>query len=128
VDLNQLKLPSPKETLYGSSLLVVSAWLFFDFAVRDPSTILFALIALGSDILVRNLTSGVFADRYWFIVVAVQCSFSLIFFLLPTIFFKGLCARRFRPNSVSLLVFIWLVFYLATLAFLFDVRLILRFL
>ncbi len=64
MSLEELKLPSPKLILYMSPVLIVCVWLFLDFVIRDPSTILFALIALGSDILVRNLTSGIFTDRY----------------------------------------------------------------
>ena len=126
MNLNKLKSPSPRATLYSSSLLVVFAWLFFDFAIRDPSTILFALIALGSDFLVRNITSGAFTDRYWFVVVAVQCFLVFSFYFLPAVFFKWFGARRFQSNGISLLIFIWLVFYLAALAFLFDLRIILR--
>ena len=126
MSLNKLKSPSPRATLYSSSLLVVFAWLFFDFAIRDPSTILFALIALGSDFLVRNVTSGAFTDRYWFVVVVVQCFLVFSFYFFPAIFLKWFGARHFQSNVISALIFIWLVFYLAALSFLFDLRLILR--
>lgn len=113
-------------TLIGSSVVVGCAWLFLDFAVTDPSTILFAFIALGSDILVRNLTSGFFTDRYWPVVVAAQTFFCLLFFIVPAYGLRWLGGRRFSPNGTSLMVLGWLVFYLASLAVLFDLRLLFR--
>ena len=124
--LAELKLPTPKATLIGSSIVVVCAWLFLDFAVTDPSTILFAFIALGSDILVRNLTSGFFTDRYWPVVVAVQTFFCLLLYILPAFGFRRLGGRWFSTNGASLMVLGWFAFYLAALAFLFDIRLLLR--
>lgn len=122
--LAELKLPSPTATLIGSSILVVCVWLFLDFAVTDPSTILFAFIALGSDILVRNLTSGFFTDRYWQVVVAAQSFFSVFFFAVPALGLRWIASKRLSPNGVSLTVMGWLLFYLAALAFLFDLRLL----
>ena len=124
--LAELKLPSPRATLIGSSVTVVCAWLVLDFAVRDPETILFAFIALGSDFLVRNLTSGLFTDRYWPVVVAVKLFFCTLFFLIPALGLRWLGSKRLSPNGVSLAIFGWLLFYLATLSFLFHLRLLFR--
>ncbi|MAQ20716.1 MAG: hypothetical protein CMD52_04305 [Gammaproteobacteria bacterium] len=128
MSLEELKLPSPKLILYVSPVLIVCVWLFLDFVIRDPSTILFALIALGSDILVRNLTSGIFTDRYWFVVVVVQSFFSIFYFFLPAVSFAALAIKKLKTKVISLVLIIWLVFYLMCLTFLFDLRTLLRFL
>ena len=49
-------------TLWVCCFVVACAWLVLDLVLRDPWTVLFAGIALGSDFLLRNLTSGVFMD------------------------------------------------------------------
>ncbi|MBH98830.1 MAG: hypothetical protein CMM56_10335 [Rhodospirillaceae bacterium] len=128
MSFDELKLPPPKLIISASSILIICVWLFIDFAIRDPSTILFALIALGSDVLVRNLTSGPFTDRYWFVLVLVQSIFSVIFFLLPAVCFSLFSAKRYKSEIISLVLLIWLVFYLASLVFIFDLRMIISFL
>lgn len=124
--LRKLKLLSPKATLVGSSVVVICVWLVSDFVFRDPSTILFAFITLGSDFLVRNLTSGFFMDRYWPVAAAAKTFFCFCFFFFPAFGFKWVGIRRFSSNGVSVLILCWLFFYLATLTFLFELELILR--
>ena len=124
--LRKLKLPSPKATLVGSSVVVICVWLVSDFVFRDPSTILFAFITLGSDFLIRNLTSGFFVDRYWPVVAAAKTFSCFCFFFFPALGFKWVGSRQFSSNTVSALILCWLLFYLATLTFLFKLELILR--
>jgi len=126
VTLAELTLPSPRVVLIGSCVTIVCAWLVLDFAVRDPETILFGFIALGSDFLVRNLTSGRFTDVYWPVVVGVKLFFCVLFFFIPAFGLQRLGRERLSPNAVSLLTFGWLLFYLATLTFLFNLRLLFR--
>ena len=124
--LKKLKLPSPKAALVGSSIVVICAWLVSGFVFREPSTILFALITLGSDFLVRNLTSGFFVDRYWPVVEATKVFFCFSFFFFPALGFKWTGSRWFSSEGVSALIFCWVLFYLAALTFLFELELILR--
>ena len=126
MSLTDLNLPSPRVTLIGSLVAVVCAWLVLDFAITDPETILFAVIALGSDILVRNLTSGFFTDRYWPVVVVVKLFFCALFFLIPALGLRWLGSKRLSANGVSLTIFSWLLFYLGSLTFLFHLRLLFR--
>lgn len=121
-----IKLPSPRVALLVSSVIVVCAWLVFDLAIEDPSTILFAFIALGSDFVVRNVTSGLFADRHVEVVVAARLFFCFFFFVIPGLGLRWLGARWFSPDGVSGIVLGWLLFYLAALSFLFDLGLVLR--
>jgi len=124
--LRKLKLPSSNTVLVGSSVAVICVWLVLDFVFRDPSTILFAFITLGSDFLARNLTSGFFVDRYWPVVAATKIFFCFSFFFFPALGFKRIGSRWFSSEGVSALIFCWLLFYLATLTFLFELELILR--
>jgi len=60
--LTEVKLPTPKATLIGSSVTVVCAWHFLDFVVTDPATILFALIVLGIAVLAVIVCQSGFWD------------------------------------------------------------------
>ena len=99
--------------------------LCFQFLLRDPWTILFVVIALGSDILVRYVTSGLFADMYWPVVIAVQVFFCVVFFAGPGLAISWLGSGRLPPARISLLIVAWLIFYIASLAFLFSPNLFL---
>ena len=115
-----LNLPSPRVTLLASCLLVGGTWLVLQLLLQDPWTILFLVIALGSDILVRYVTSGLFADMYWPVVIAVQVFFSVVFFAGPGLAISWLGGGRLPPARISLLIVAWLIFYIASLAFLFS--------
>lgn len=122
----ELKLPSPRAVLLASVFLVACAWLFLDLAVRDPGTVLFAFIALGSDFVVRNLASGPFMDRYWLVPAAARVFFCALFFVLPALGLRWLGRRRLSPEGVSALILAWLGFYVSALVFLFDLSLVIR--
>lgn len=118
--------PSPRTTLIASSVVVACAWLVLDFVLRDPWTILYIFIALGSDFLVRNMTTGLFAQIYWPVVTAVQVFFCVTFFVGPGLVVLWLGRGRLSPTLTSSLIFAWLLFYLAALAFLFEPGLLRR--
>ncbi len=120
VDLANLRLPPPGTTLAVSSIVVGSTWLVLDFVLRDPWTVLFIVIALGSSFLVRNVTSGVFSDQYWPVVSAVQVFFCVAFFAVPGLALLWIGNRWLSPPAASLMIIGWMLFYIAALAFLFS--------
>jgi len=119
-----LSLPSPRVTLLASCVLVGATWLVLQLVLVDPWTILFLVIALGSDILVRYVTSGLFADMYWPVVIAVQVFFCVVLFAGPGLAISWLGNGRLPPARISLLIVAWLIFYIASLAFLFSPNLL----
>ena len=115
-----VKLPSPGTTLAASSVLAGCAWLVLDLVVRDPWTVLFIAIALGSDLLVRTAAGGVFADANPLVTGGVRMLTCVALFAGPGAALRWSSAKRFTPAVTSWLLVGWLVFYLAALAFLFP--------
>ncbi len=111
-----------KHTLWVSCLIVACAWLFLDLVVRDPWTALFIVIALGSDLLVRIATGGVFFDANAPVVSAVRMLVCVALFAGPGFVASWLSARLFSPRTTSIVIIGWLVCYLSALSFLFPPR------
>ena len=109
-------------TLWVCCFVVACAWLVLDLVLRDPWTVLFAGIALGSDFLLRNLTSGVFMDANAPVGTAARVLVCVSLFAGPAIGLRWLSARFLSETYVVLVTAGWLVFYLAALTVLFPPR------
>ena len=109
-------------TLWLDCLIVAGVWLLFDLVLRDPWTILFVFIALGSDFLLRNATGGVFMDANEPIVTAVRALVCVALYAGPAVGLRWLSARVLREKYVLHVVTGWLIFYLAALTVLFPPR------
>ena len=111
-----------RRKLWLDCLIVAGVWLLFDLVLRDPWTILFVFIALGSDFLLRNATGGVFMDANELIVTAVRALVCVSLYAGPAVVLRWLSARILREKYVVLVVTGWLIFYLAALTVLFPPR------
>lgn len=115
-------LPSPGITFALSCVAAGCAWFVFDVLVRDPSTFLFFFIALGSDFVLRNATSGLFMDMYFQLLTAGRVFFCVLIFAIPALPILWLGRKRVRPEHVSLAIAGWLLFYVASLWVLFPLN------
>ncbi len=109
-------------TLWVCCFVVACAWLVLDLVLRDPWTVLFAGIALGSDFLLRNVTGGVFMDANAPVGTAARVLVCVSLFAGPAIGLRWLSARFLSETYVVLVTAGWLVFYLAALTVLFPPR------
>ncbi len=107
-------------TYWASCLVAGGAWLVLDLVLRDPWTVLFIVIALGSDMLVRLVTGGVFFDANAPVAAAARTLVCVALFAGPGFVLRWSSSKLFKARVVSLVIVGWLVFYLAALAFLFP--------
>lgn len=109
-------------TLWLDCLIVAGVWLVFDLVLRDPWTFLFVFIAMGSDFLLRNATSGVFMDANAPLATAARVLACVALYAGPAIGLRWLGARLLGQTYVVLVNSGWLIFYLAALTVLFPPR------
>ena len=108
--------------IWGDCLIVACAWLVLDVVLRDPWTILFVVIAMGSDFLLRNATGGVFMDANSPIVTAIRVVVCVMVFAGPAVVLRWLSAKVLRKSYVDIVGTSWLIFYVCALAVLFPPR------
>ena len=109
-------------TLWVCCFVVAGAWLVLDLVLRDPWTVLFIGIALGSDFLLRNVTGGVFMDANAPVVSTARVLVCVALFAGPAIGLRWLSAKILSETYVVLMTAGWLIFYLAALTVLFPPR------
>ena len=109
-------------TLWLDCLIVAGVWLVFDLVLRDPWTVLFVFIALGSDFLLRNATGGVFMDANEPIATAARVLVCVTLYAGPAIGLRWLSAKILSETYVVLVTTGWLIFYLGALTVLFPPR------
>lgn len=110
-------------TLWLDCLIVAGVWLLFDLVLRDPWTILFVAIALGSDFLVRNATGGAFVDANAPIGTAARVVVCVALYAGPAVVLRWLSAKLLSETWFVLVTTSWLIFYVGALTVLFPPRL-----
>ena len=110
-------------TLWLGSLIVASVWLLFDLVLRDPWTVLFVVIAMGSDFLVRNATGGAFMDANAPVGIAARVLVCIALYAGPAFVLRWLSAKLLSEAYVVVLTTGWLIFYVGALTILFPPRL-----
>lgn len=110
-------------TLWLGSLIVASVWLLFDLVLRDPWTVLFVVIAMGSDFLVRNATGGAFMDANAPVGIAARVLVCVALYAGPAFVLRWLSAKLLSKAYVVVLTAGWLIFYVGALTILFPPRL-----
>ena len=110
-------------TLWLGSLIVASVWLLFDLVLRDPWTVLFVVIAMGSDFLVRNATGGAFMDANAPVGIAARVLVCVALYAGPAFVLRWLSAKLLSEAYVVVLTTGWLIFYVGALTILFPPRL-----
>lgn len=110
-------------TLWLDSLIVASVWLLFDLVLRDPWTVLFVVIAMGSDFLVRNATGGAFMDANAPVGTAARVLVCVALYAGPAFVLRWFSAKVLSEPYFVLVTAGWLVFYVAALTVLFPPRL-----
>lgn len=110
-------------TLWLGSLIVASVWLLFDLVLRDPWTVLFVVIAMGSDFLVRNATGGAFMDANAPVGIAARVLVCVALYAGPAMVLRWLGAKVLSETYLLLVTAGWLVFYVGALTVLFPPRL-----
>ena len=107
-------------TLWLNCLGVASVWLVFDLVLRDPWTVLFVFIAMGSDFLLRNAIGGVFVDANPPVATAMRVLACVALYAGPATVLRRLSAKVLRERYVDVLSMGWLVFYVGALTVLFP--------
>ena len=109
-------------TLWLDCLIVAGVWLLFDLVLRDPWTILFVFVAMGSDFLVRNATGGAFMDANAPIGTAARVVVSVALYAGPAIVLRWVSAKVLNETWFVLVTTGWLIFYVGALTVLFPPR------
>ena len=110
-------------TVWLGCLFVAGVWLLFDLVLRDPWTILFVFIAMGSDFLVRNATGGAFMDANAPVGTAARVLVCVALYAGPAFALRWLSARVLSETYVVVATTSWLIFYVGALTVLFPPRL-----
>ncbi len=110
-------------TLWLDCLIVAGVWLIFDLVLRDPWTVLFVVIAMGSDFLVRNATGGAFMDANAPVGTAARVLVCVALYAGPAIVLRWFSAKVLSEPYFVLVTAGWLVFYVGALTVLFPPRL-----
>ena len=110
-------------TLWLECLFVAGVWLLFDLVLRDPWTVLFVVIAMGSDFLVRNATGGAFMDANAPVGIAARVLVCVALYAAPAFVLRRLGSKALSATALVLMSAGWLIFYVAALTVLFPPRL-----
>ena len=107
-----------KRTYLGSVAIVAMSTAVLP-AITGYGTQLFQIVVLVAWGLVARATSGAFADQHDFVVWVVALLLNVLLFSIPAgaVF---LMLRRRAPQLCTVLIAAWLLFYLASLFFLFP--------
>ena len=110
-------------TLWLECLFVAGVWLLFDLVLRDPWTVLFVFVAMGSDFLLRNATGGAFMDANAPIATAARVVVCVALYAGPAAALRWLGAKVLGGAYLALVIAGWLTFYVGALTVLFPPRL-----
>ena len=87
--------------------------------VAGYGTILGQIVVLGAWFMVASITSGLYADTHHFVLWPVAVVLNLTLYLVPA---TGiwLAVRKRWPPWCSVVIVVWLMFYVASLFWLFP--------